>query len=70
MANIIHSTTAHRIGIITLVILLPLVLADCGTAVGAGAGAYAGNRLTHGSAVGTIGGAVAGGVLGHVITGD
>lgn len=46
------------------------MLAACGTVVGAGAGAYAGNQLGHGSAGATAAGAVGGGLLGHVVTGD
>jgi uncharacterized protein YcfJ len=46
------------------------MLGACGTAVGAGAGAYTGNQLSGGSAVGTAAGAVGGGLLGHAVTGD
>jgi len=70
MEHIMHRSSAHRLGIVGLIVLLPLALAGCGTAVGAGAGAYAGNRLTPGSAVGTVAGAIGGGLLGHAVTGD
>jgi len=70
MEHIMSQRHGRRFAIAGLIVLLPLALVGCGTAVGAGAGGYAGNRLTHGSAVGTVGGAVAGGVLGHVLTGE
>ena len=60
----------HRLGMAGFILLLPLALAGCGTAVGAGAGGVAGNVLTNGSTAGTVIGAVGGGVLGHVITGN
>jgi osmotically inducible lipoprotein OsmB len=65
-----HRSEARHLGITGLLLLVSLALAGCGTAVGAGAGGYLGNRLTHGSAAGTVGGVVAGGLLGHVLTGN
>lgn len=48
-----------------------LFLGACGTLVGAGAGAYAGNQFGHGSGktAATIGGAAIGGLIGHALTG-
>jgi len=56
--------------IAALAIMLALVA--CGTLVGAGARAYAGNQFGKGSgkAAATVGGAVADGVLGHAVTGN
>ncbi|MEI8395813.1 MAG: glycine zipper 2TM domain-containing protein [Rhodospirillaceae bacterium] len=70
MENTIRRSKANVLGIAGLLALLSLSLAGCGTMVGAGAGGYAGNKLTHGSTIGTVGGAVGGGVLGHVLTGN
>ena len=68
--NSVQRGAAHSLKMAGLILLLPLALTGCGTAVGAGAGGVAGNVLTDGSTTGTIIGAVGGGVLGHVITGD
>ena len=68
--NPLRKTPGRRLGIAGLIVLVPLALAGCGTAVGAGAGGAAGNVLTDGSTTGTVIGAIGGGVLGHVITGD
>ncbi len=68
--NSVQRSIAHRLGMAGFILLFPLALTGCGTAVGAGAGGVAGNVLTDGSTVGTVIGAVGGGVLGHVITGD
>ena len=56
----------------TLSLLSLVVLAGCGTLVGAGAGGYAGNQFGHGSGktAATVGGIVGGGLLGHALTGD
>lgn len=57
---------------IIMAVALMAMLGACGTLVGAGAGAYGGNQLGHGSgkAAATAGGAVAGGLLGHALTGQ
>ena len=51
---------------------LVLMLAGCGTMVGAGAGGLAGNQFGHGSgkAATTAAGVIGGGLLGHALTGD
>jgi len=68
--NFVQGRSVPRLGMAGFILLLPLALAGCGTAVGAGAGGVAGNVLTDGSTAGTVIGAVGGGVLGHVITGN
>ena len=64
--------TARRAGVLGLIVLGPLALAACGTAVGAGVGGLAGNQFGKGSGktAATVGGVVAGGLAGHAITGD
>ena len=61
--NSVQHGAVHRLKMAGLILLLPLALTGCGTAVGAGAGGVAGNVLTDGSTAGTVIGAV-------VITGD
>ena len=55
----------------TLSLLSLVVLAGCGTLVGAGAGGYVGNQFGHGSGktAATAAGVVGGGILGHALTG-
>ena len=55
--NSVQRGASHRLGMAGLILLLPLALAGCGTAVGAGAGGVAGNVLTEGSTAGTAAGA-------------
>ena len=49
-----------------------LMLAACGTAVGAAGGGLVGNQFGHGTgkAAATAAGVVGGGILGHELTGD
>jgi hypothetical protein len=57
------------LGLLSLIVLMPLVLADCGALVGAGGGAYAGNQFGKGSGktAATIGGAVGGAIIGNEV---
>ena len=56
----------------TVSLLSLVVLAGCGTLVGAGAGGYVGNQFGHGSgkSAATAAGVVGGGLLGHALTGN
>jgi outer membrane lipoprotein SlyB len=51
---------------------LIMMLAGCGTLVGAGAGGYAGNQFGKGDGktAATAAGVVGGGLLGHALTGN
>jgi uncharacterized protein YcfJ len=55
----------------TVSLLSLVMLAGCGTLVGAGAGGYVGNQFGHGSGktAATAAGVVGGGLLGHALTG-
>ncbi len=55
-----------------LLVVAPLALSACGTAVGAAGGGLVGNQFGHGSGktAATVGGVVAGGLVGHAVTGD
>jgi len=57
---------------ILAVLSVVLMLAGCGTLVGAGAGGYAGSQFGSGSgkAAATAAGVVGGGLLGHAVTGN
>ena len=57
---------------ILTVLSVLLMLAGCGTLVGAGAGGYVGNQFGSGSgkAAATAAGVVGGGLLGHALTGN